>query len=537
MSSHMLDPKASPGPRPADQPVTSQAEVLAFLAAPSTYGGVEVRRIDTHISSVFLAGDRALKIKHAVRFPYLDYSSLERRRAACEAELEVNRRFAPNLYRGIVPITRKSDGALAIGGTGAAVEWAVEMRRFDETRTLDRLAASGKIDAALAEALGQAIAAAHAAAPIVEGEPWIAALGTYLEQNQQAFARAPELFPQDEAAMLYDASREALARLRPLLRKRARLGLVRHCHGDLHLGNIAWIDERPVPFDAIEFDPLIASGDVLYDLAFLLMDLVERGLGAAANIVLNRYLLETRRSADIDGLAALPLFLSLRAAIRANVTAARLETAPASARAGLGQAARAYFDFAGVFITPQAPMLVAIGGLSGTGKSVLARALAPDISPPPGAVVLRSDRERKAQFEVAETERLPADAYRPEANAAVYAALAGKARAILAAGHSVVVDAVFARSEDRRLIEAAAAGHQFLGIFLRADMATRIARVGDRAHDVSDADAAVAAQQEAYDLGALDWISLDASGSAAQTLAAARAARAKMPALGVRGSR
>ena len=521
----MLDPRTSPGGGACDQAV-AQAEVLTFLAAPSTHGGAPVRRIDTHISSVFLAGNRALKIKRAVRFPFLDYTSLDRRQAACAAELEINRRFAPELYRGVVPITREADGRLAIGGNGAVVEWAVEMRRFDETRTLDRLAALGAIDSAVAEALGQVTAAAHAAAPIVEAAPWIAALDTYLDQNRSAFAETPELFPPTEVAILDDASRQALARLRPLLEERGALGLVRRTHGDLHLGNIAWIDDRPVPFDAIEFNPLIASGDVLYDLAFLLMDLVERGLKAAANIVLNRYLLETERLEDLDGLAALPLFLSLRAAIRAKVTAARLSTAQPSEREGLAQSARTYFGFACAFITPPAPTLVAIGGLSGTGKSVLARALAPDVLPAPGAVVLRSDRERKIQFAVACSERLGTDAYGPQANAAVYGALAHKAGRVLAAGHSAVIDAVFARPEDRQSIKTTAAGRTFCGIFLHADLAIRTRRVGARRGDVSDADAAVAAQQETYDLGALDWISVNASGSPADTLAAAQAARA-----------
>jgi uncharacterized protein len=522
MSSHERDPKTSPGP--PDQAVALQDEVLAFLAAPSAHGGVPVRRIDTHISSVFLAGDRALKVKRAVRFPFLDYSSLDRRQAACAAELEVNRRFAAELYRGVVPITREADGRLTIDGSGVAVEWAVEMRRFDETRTLDQVAASDRVDPALAEALGRATAAAHAALPLVEADPWIAALESYLDQNQRAFAETPELFPQNEVARLDQASRQALSRLRPLLRARGAQGWIRHGHGDLHLGNIVLIDGRPVPFDAIEFDPLIASGDVLYDLAFLLMDLVERGLGTSANIVLNEYLSQVRQQEDLDGLAALPFFLSLRAAIRAKVVAARLATAKTAERAALARSARTYFGFAGALITPPAPTLLAIGGLSGTGKSVLARALAPDVPPAPGAVLLRSDRERKALFEANATERLGSDAYAPQADAAVYTALAGKTRRVLAAGHSVVVDAVFARPDDRRMIKASAGSRAFFGIFLQADLETRIRRVDHRIGDVSDATAAIAARQAAYDLGPLDWISVDASGSPEETLAAAKAA-------------
>src|SRR5215475_2851304 len=309
-----------------------QDAVFRLLGSSATHGGQAVRRIDTHAASVFLAGDRVLKVKRAVRFPFLDYSTVEKRRAACMAELEVNRVFAPDIYRRVVPITREADGELKVDGRGEAVEWAVEMSRFDEDATLDRLAGRGRIDDALADQLGRTVAAAHAAAAVVDGGPWIAALADIIEQNAAAFREAADLFPQEAAARLTAQSRDAWRGLHPLLSERGRMGLVRRGHGDLHLGNIALIEGRPVLFDAIEFDPLIAQGDVLYDLGFLLMDLVERNLARAANIVLNRYLAETRRREDLDALRALPLFLSLRAAIRAKVTAARGACAPASRR-------------------------------------------------------------------------------------------------------------------------------------------------------------------------------------------------------------
>jgi predicted kinase len=253
------------------------------------------------------------------------------------------------------------------------------------------------------------------------------------------------------------------------------------------------------------------------------MDLVERGLSAAANIVLNRYLAETRRPEDLDALAALPLFLSMRAAIRAKVTAARLEAAKAAARPAIARVARTYFALAVSLIAPAPPRLVAIGGLSGTGKSVLARALAPEIPPAPGAVVLRSDTERKARFGIGETERLPADAYAPAVTAAIYASLSDKARRVIAAGHSAIVDAVFARPSERAAIAAAAKDTPFIGLFLTTDLATRVARVGARNVDASDADAAVARAQEDYDLGGLDWTRVDASGPPEETLARAKA--------------
>jgi predicted kinase len=183
-------------------------------------------------------------------------------------------------------------------------------------------------------------------------------------------------------------------------------------------------------------------------------------------------------------------------------------------------------ELATALIAPPPPTLVAIGGLSGTGKSVLARALAPELMPAPGAVVLRSDVERKALFGVAETERLPADAYTPEITKQTYAGLADKARRATSAGHSAVVDAVFAAPAERAAIAAVGAENKvtFRGLFLAADLATRIARVGHRSGDASDADARVAERQESYALGPLDWFAVDASRTPEQTLVRAREA-------------
>lgn len=506
-----------------------QETVFRFLADPATHNGCEVRRFDTHISSVFLAGEHAYKIKRAVRFPFLDFTTLDKRRAACEAEIEVNKAFAPELYLRVVPITQEADGSLAINGSGEAIEWAVEMRRFDESRTLDRLADSGELDGRLADALGQAVAAAHKTAPTVPAEPWIAALESFIEQNDEELRKAREIFPLENTAALHAACRAALAGLRPLLLARGRLGLIRRGHGDLHLGNIVMRGDRPVLFDALEFDPMVAAGDVLYDLAFLLMDLVERGQQRNANVVLNRYLAAMSRVEDLDGLAALPLFLSLRAAIRAKVTAARWRVAEPSMRPPITQSARAYFELACKLMKPPPPVLVAVGGLSGTGKSALAKSLAPELAPIPGAVVLRSDVERKVLFNRAETERLPAEAYSTEVSARIYATLQHKADRIIAAGHSAIVDAVFARPAERKSVADIARSHgiSFQGMFLTAGLKTRLARVGTRAPDASDADARIVEAQESYDLGSIEWTLIDATGTPEETLRRSRAAIAR----------
>jgi uncharacterized protein len=512
-----------------DDTAKQQEQVLDFLANAATHGGAKVKRIDTHAASVFLTPQRVLKVKRAVKFPFLDYSTLAKRKAACEAELAVNRPYAPELYRGVVAITRDDGGHLAIGGSGEPVEWAVEMRRFDETRTLDHLA--GQIDEALADALGRAVAAAHAKARPVEAAPWIEALGSYIEEHVAAFGEHPQIFPTAEAAALARDSRAAYERLVPLLRERGRRGLVRRIHGDLHLGNIVLIDGKPVLFDAIEFSDIIASGDVFYDLAFLLMDLLERDLALPANIVFNRYLAETSRAEDLDALATLPFFLSMRAAIRAKVTAARLEQTTTNDRDGIAQTARTYFAFARRAIAPQRPTLIAVGGLSGTGKSRLARELAAHVPPMPGAVVVRSDVERKILFGAGETDKLPKEAYAAAATEKIYAALLDKARRIVAAGHSVILDAVFAKPQERDDLAAAArsAGIGLHSLFLSADLATRLSRVGSRTKDASDADESVARAQEQYDLGEINWTVRDSSGGPEQSLARPRAALGNRP--------
>jgi uncharacterized protein len=502
----------------------SQREVFAFMANPATHGGAPVRRIDTHSAVVFLAGDRVFKIKRAVRYSYLDFSTLAQRKAACEAELDVNRVFAPGLYLRVIPVTREKNGSLRLAGDGESVEWAVEMRRFDEAKTLDRLADDNTIDLALADKLARVIAATHSRIPLFEGTPWIAAMSRFIDEADAAFRAHPDLFNPMQAERLCHDSRRALGKLRPLLAARAAEGMVRRGHGDLHLANVALVDGDPMLFDAVEFDPLIAAGDVLYDLAFLLMDLVERGLGPAANVVLNRYLVETRRSSDLDALAALPFFMSLRAAIRASVTTARAAVAAPADRDGARSSATRYFGLACRLIRPAPPVLVGIGGLSGTGKSQLAAGLAPELAPAPGAIVLRSDVERKALEGRREDERLPKDAYTAEKSARVYATLVDKAARVVAAGHSVIVDAVFAQPGERDPLREAArmSGVAFRGLFLVADMPTRMARVGARRGDASDADSTIVRAQEQYAVGPNDWETIDASGTPQCTLARTR---------------
>ncbi|MCA8926623.1 MAG: AAA family ATPase [Alphaproteobacteria bacterium] len=508
--------------------VQDQSAVAAVMSDPATHGGVKPRRIDTHGAMVFIAGDRVYKIKRAVRFPFMDFSTLEKRHAALTEELRVNRRTAPGLYLGVLPLVETAAG-IRLGRIGAtpagAIDYALVMRRFEAT--LDERADAGALSRADIVSVAETVEAFHRdAEPFFRADPAgrvgdaIAGVVREMRRNLDVLdAARVETF----AALM--ASRHAAAR-RTIL-ARAKAGLERHCHGDLHLRNICLFDGRPTLFDAIEFNPDFARIDVLYDLAFLLMDLEARGERPLANLALNTYL--DRRVAagwpDESGLVQLPLFLALRAGIKAEIGAhmANVQDGDEGA-AQMRHAAVSHLGQALGYLHPVGPRLVAVGGLSGSGKSTLAGALAPDFGPAPGARWLRSDVLRKAWAGLGPLERLPTEAYTPEASAETYRRLIAAAEAALAAGHSVVLDAVFARPGERFAARALAArlGVPFTGLWLDAPEATRVERVETRAADASDAGGPVAKAQSAYDLGAITWHRIPAHDGPAAVLEQAR---------------
>jgi len=488
--------------------VDDQIDIFAFLQNPANFGlgTAEIKRVDTHCAAIFLAGERAYKVKKSVRFPYLDFSTTEKRRQACAAELTLNAPGAPELYLRLRSLGRGVHGDITWDAP-VALDWVVEMRRFPDDALLAQVADKGRLDDALCGRLADRIVDNHEHAPIIARSDGGARLKQLIAGIREALEHAGDGALSGEiiggliAAMEAEATRHA-----GLLDRRAASGHVRHCHGDLHLRNICLIEGEPTLFDALEFDPELATIDVLYDLAFLLMDLEQRGFPRQSSVILNRYL--DRRDEE-DGMVLLPLFTAMRAAIRAY----------ASVAAGEIGTAHAYLDHATRCLETRSSVLVAIGGLSGSGKSHLGRVLAPLIGGIGGARQLRSDVLRKNLAGAASPEsRLDPSAYSAAASEQVYQAMRARSARLLADGASVICDAVFARPSERNEIAqiASQAGASFGGIWLEAPPETLQARIEARSGDASDATAAVLREQLGYSLGVITWTKLDASASSEQ---------------------
>jgi uncharacterized protein len=483
--------------------VESQKEVIAFLQGGLGDMGNTLKSITTHISQVFLKKDRALKLKQAVRFAYVDYSTPALRLAACQSELELNRRTAPELYLGVFRITREPDGGLMFDGKGPLVDAVVEMRRFDENDLLDGMAQRGALTTLIMTDLARRIAAFHGAAPTSMDLGGAAGMAEVLDINDRSL-RATRLVDDLTATKFGEAFCLQLANHAPLLDSRRAAGKVRRCHGDLILRNICLVNGVPTLFDCIEFSEPLATIDVLYDLSFVLMDLWHRDQADLANVLFNRYL---DCCDETDGLALMPFFMAVRAAVRAHVTAAQAQEMQGDVATQALAEARAYLDLASMLLEPGQVTLVAVGGLSGAGKSTLAAGLASHLGAPPGARILNSDRIRKQLHGMPAEERLPLAAYSPKVSKQVFARLFDDASRTLATGTCVIADAVFDRPADRSSIEAVAPGTgiKFHGFWLEAPADTLVQRINTRAKGPSDATVDVLEEQLKYDTGSMVW--------------------------------
>ena len=490
-----------------------QAETIRFLSEPHNYGPDvhAVERHETHGAIVFLAGDRAYKLKRAVRFPYMDYSTVERRRDMCARELAVNRRTAPMFYLDTWPIVRDAHG-LRFGrpdDADNAIDWVVVMRRFDQSALLESLRRAGHLTPELVRRVAETIARFHAEADVTGEFSSEDGLRAVISNSLAMFKpRIGQPFRANAVEDYEKAAHEMLAKVAGLLEERRQTGHVRRCHGDLHLNNIFVHEGSPILFDAIEFEDRFVYIDVLYDLAFLLMDLDRYGLREHANVVLNRYL---ELSGQHAGLVAMKLFLSCRAGIRAHTSVSAGEaTHDRKRRLKLLGDARALLDKAIDYLNDDRPRLIAIGGLSGTGKSTLARNLAPRLGTCPGAIVIRSDAVRKQIMGVKETVRLPQSAYTPEMSIEVYKRMTDIASATLASGFTVIADAVYGMQSERDDIAVVArrASVRFDGLWLDGPTALLEQRIAARTGDASDATPDVLRAQLGFVSAPKNWHSI-----------------------------
>lgn len=511
--------------------IDDQSKAVQALSRPEAYGlkGKKVEVRESNISTVFLAGDKAYKLKRGVKYPYVDYSTLEKRRDACEKELLICRGTAPGLCVGVETVVLDKGGKIKIGSQATdknaeIIDYLLVMNRFDEADLFENLAEAVRLDRFEMMDLAEKMVELHKNAEVFKHRGGAAMIrGRILENDELMRCFVPEIFDPDDIDALKADALEALEKYAPLLDERKAEGKVRWCHGDVHFHNIVMLNGKPALFDPVEFNDELTHIDILYDLAFLLMDMEIRGLRRLSSILFNHYM---AYSADWEGVPALPLFLSCRAAVNAYVYAQRSsETKDKELSERLAKQAYEYLVTARRFLNPPLPVLVACGGLSGSGKSRIGRELAPFIGSPPGAVILRDDVLRKNMLGVDPDDSLGEEAYTPENEAKVFELLCTECRRVLATGQSVVADALFHDENQRKAIEALAeqAGVEFRGFWVDAPLEIRKERVASRKRNPSDVKtAAVLEKQLDIDVGNITWDKVDTSGDRLATLAYVR---------------
>lgn len=475
------------------------AQMIRALCDPARHaaGTARVDLRETHISCVLLAGQTAFKFKKPVDLGFLDFSTLEARRRCCEEELRLNRRTAPDLYLDVISITGSSAEPV-LGGDGTPIEYAVRMRRFPEDALLDVMAREGRLSTDCIDTLAERLAAFHrrlepAAADASYSSPaqvLAAALQNFAQIRETAGADAPDALLQ----ALQRWTLEEHAALAQQFEARRREGFVRECHGDLHLGNIVMQGGIPTPFDGIEFNPALRWIDVMSEIAFLVMDLEEHGLAPLAFRFLNSYL---EAGGDYAGLAVLRYYLVYRALVRAKVACIRAhQGAGAKVGQGIGREVLHYLAYARGVAGDRRGALILMHGLSGSGKTTIARRLCESLR----AVHLRSDIERKRLHGLAPQARTAGEfatgIYSAGDTERTYARLAALARHAIAAGYPVIIDATFlaARHRAQFRVLARETGVPFAIMACEAPDAALRERVRNRAAgdmDASDAGPAV----------------------------------------------
>ena len=443
-----------PRKRAAGTRRTRKPSLVAALARPRAYDHhvAAVRVAETHISWVFLTGEYAYKVKKPLKFPFLDFSSLERRRHFCKEELRLNRRLAPQLYLAVVPIG--GDGDAPRVGEEPAIEYAVKMREFPEDARLDKRLTAGALVAEPLRAFGARLARFHAELePLAPRSPAANALAAALQNFDELRADLPARARHGVAA-LREWTEERAASIAPIIERRAAQGRYRECHGDLHLENLLLLDGEILAFDALEFAPRLREIDVMSEAGFLAMDLAAHGRDDLAYDFLTAYL---EAGGDYDGLDVLRFYAVHLALVRAKVRA--LKAAQKAAEAGRAEIGP-YLEVARDVVAPRTPLLIITHGLSGSGKTHVTQALIGALR----AVRVRSDLERKRLHGLdanAHSESaVGAGLYDSHATERTYARLAEAAAAAVRNGFDAIVDATFLRRDERAAFARLASQHR-----------------------------------------------------------------------------
>jgi aminoglycoside phosphotransferase family enzyme len=426
---------------------------LELLMDPRAYPheARAIQLIETHIAWILLTGEFAYKVKRPVTLPFLDLAAPERREFLCREELRLNRRFASDLYVGVCNITADEAGA-KIDGTGHVIDHAVKMRQFDRTEELDTLLLSHRIEPAELAAFGSELARVHATLPTANPtEPWGHAesvRSTMLRNLDECIQVAGQLVDIERLRALRVPLEQELAASSAWMTQRRICGRVRECHGDLHCSNIVRRQSRLVAFDCLEFEPAFRWIDVADEVAFLLADMHALRRPAHMQAFLGGYL---EASGDYHACRYLDLYAVHRSLVRAKVTALSAAGATGAAASGTArELCEAHLSCAHSRLAPKQPILVLMSGLSGSGKTWLAKQLAM----PFAAIHIRSDIERRRLAGLSPTERsgsaVGQGLYSGEINSRLHQHLLAAAESTLSGGYTTIVDATFSRREDRR---------------------------------------------------------------------------------------
>lgn len=517
--------------------IDDQSSIIEALSRPETYGLKSSHKVyvkETNISELFLTGEKAYKLKRGIKYPYVDYSTPEKRLLACEKEMRICDIFAPGLCLGVEKVVADRKGRVMLGKNcpepaPEVLDYVLVMHEFTEEMLFDHMADKGDLDRFEMMDTAEAIFSAHQkAAPTMRRKGAEIISGRIQENNMMLRSFVPDIFDAEDIDALESNQLKELETNEKLLNNRCEEGQIRWCHGDLTLRNIAMWDGKVTLFNPIEFNDDLAQIDVLYDFAFLLIDMESKGLRRLASILFNHYM---AFSADWEGIPALPLFLSCRAAVNAYVFAQRsVEVKDRHESNLLANKAYEHLVIARRFLDREKPILIACGGLSGSGKSRIGREVAPFVGRPPGAVILRDDVLRKNMYNMQLEEFLDESAYTPENEAKVFDKLCEECRRVLKTGQSVVADALFHDEKHRQKIEELAREMKvgFQGIWADAPLEVRVQRVASRVRNPSDVKTAdVLERQLDIDVGYISWEKIDTSGERMATLAQVRTLLAK----------